>query len=339
MNDVDVQPQIIQNQLVQFRKLNAPTDENGETVRRRTCFMGGGIRLPPEYDMPPPLPLNLIRPYLICRIQRGSENPCLLSVFIDRSIDLIGEHKNKLNQQNRQNLVQEIAASFNTELLNQRFCKYFLNSLLDRLGIGYWLPLYDAAHLTVYPKPEDHLRLFYIFRLSHIASQNRELRDVAITHCPINDLLAHHPATPEYARLFAIDCFNIIVNSNNNLLYDELLVSNTGKLLNNLSMPERIWCAAKQGKWELCEELIDRALGECNWVTEDAIRKRIAIARIVEALVQAGDQTHSGRVSIQELLECEGMKQIQAWAKSFDPEDVTQMHEKMRDPRVRRLRG
>lgn len=339
MNSVDVQPQIIQNQLVQFRKLNAPTDENGEKIQRRTCFMGGGITLPPEYDMPPPLPSNLIRPYLICRMQRGSEDPCLLSVFMDRSIDLIAEHNDKLNQHNRQERFQEIAASFNTELLNERFCKYFLNSLLDRPGIDYWLPLYDAAHLTIYPKFEDNIRLFYIFRLSHIASQNRELRDVAILHCPINELLAHHPATPEYARLFAIDCFNVIVNSNNNLLYDELRNSNTGKLLNNLSMPERIWCAAKQGKWELCGALINRTLRGYKRVTEDAVRKKIAIERIVEALIQAGDQTHSGRVSIQELLECEGMKQIQAWAESFDPEDVTRMHEKMRDPRVRRLRG
>ncbi|KAF2994782.1 hypothetical protein E8E13_000151 [Curvularia kusanoi] len=319
MNGVDVQPQIIHHRLVQCRKVHAPSGIDGEEIRR-TCFLGGrGPRAFSEWEMISSLPPNLIRPFLIRRMQRGLGDPCLLSVFMDRSIVLIAEHNDETNQQNRQELLQEKAASFDTELLDERFCENFLNSLFDQSGLDYWLPLYDAAHLTVYPRPEDNLRLFHIFRLSHIASQIRDLKGGEILHCPIGDLLAHHPTTPEYARLFAIDCFNVIINSNNDLLYNELLVSNTGKLLNTLSVPERIWCAAKQAKWKLCKDLIDRALGEFRWTfTEDAIRRPIAIEKIVRALVQAGEQTHSGRVSIQELLECEDIKQVQAWAESFN---------------------
>lgn len=330
MNGVDVQPQTLHSQLLRYRSLFAPTDENGEEVIRRSCFIGSQRKGPLDYLLPGQLPSDLIRPYLICRMRQGSDDPCLISVFIDRSIDLVAEQNDDISQQDRERLRLEMAASFNIGLLEAHYSRDFFNSLFDSCGINYWLPIYDAAGLTIYPKPEDNLRLYYIFRLSHIANQNRDPRDDAIRYSPIGDLLANPPATPEYARLFAIDCFNLAVSSNNDLIYNELCFSNTGKLLNTLTWPERIWCAAKQKNLELCAALIDRALGEPTETMFDATSQRLTILVIVEALVQAGDVTHSGRVAVEELMECKDTTEIQSWIQNFDPEDVTQIQEKMR---------
>lgn len=330
MNGVDAPPQILHDRFLTYRIFHVPTDPDGEDFVRGQCIMGGPRRRPtPDYSMPQPLTSDLLRPFLISRMQQASEHHCLLSVFIDRSINLIEENTEEFQQQDRQRIRREMAASFDTRLLKPRFSRYLFDSLFDSIGIGYWLPLYDAAHLTVYPKPEDNLRLYYIFRLCHIAKQKRDPRDDEIRYGPIGDLLASPPTTPEYARLFAIDCFNLAVKSNNDLIYHELCFSNTGKLLSNLTVPERIWCAAKQTNQELCAALIDRALGEPIWVTVGASRHRLSILVIVEALVQAGDTTHSGRVAIEELLECKDVKQIRSWVQDFDPENVTQIQEKM----------
>lgn len=330
MNGVDMQSQTLHNQLLVYRKLFAPTDKNGEEVIRRSCFMGAERKGPCPYNVASRLPSVLIRPYLICRVRQSSDDPCLLSVFIDRSIDLVAEQNHDTSHQDRDRLRLKIAASFNTRLLEEHYSRDSFNSLFDSCGLDYWLPLYDAARLTIYPKPEDNLRLYYIFRLSHIANQNRDPRDDVIRYSPIGDLLASPPATPEYARLFAIDCYNLAVNSNNDLIYNELCFSNTGSLLNTLSWPERIWCAAKQKNMELCAALIDRVLGEPPWVMDRVTKQRLGILVIVEALVQAGDGTHSGRIAVKELLGCKDMGEVQIWARDFDPEGITQIQEKLR---------
>lgn len=223
-----------------------------------------------------------------------------------------------------------MAASFDVSLLEEGFSDGLFDSLFNEHGLNYWLPLYDAAHLTVYPRPEDNLRLFYIFRLSHIVSQRRNTMWLAKELEPISGLLAHHPETPEYARLFAIDCFNLATKSNSDVLYNDFLVSNTGQLLNGLTLPERIWCAAKQGKQDLCKALVDRSLKEPMFLCVEHSKLRLAICVVAHGLAEAGEETHSGRTLVEEFLKCKDMKEVKKLCENIDPDDVTQVRARMK---------
>ena len=54
------------------------------------------------------------------------------------------------------------------------------------------------------------------------------------------DILANPPSTPEYARVFTIDAFNLAISSKNENIVDAFLTSETGMRLGCLTKAERI---------------------------------------------------------------------------------------------------
>ena len=242
INKVKVQPHIKTHQLVRHEKWYqdcylSPQAHNYR-VRVRSC------RRQEEFDLvrlPKPLALDLVRPYLRSRLESAVDDPCLFSVFMDRSIDLNIAHQDEQIPSSRQKLRQDMIASLDTSLIH-RAGKLF-NTLFDSHGLNYWLPHYDAAHMTAQPNVEDNLRLFYIFRIAYNVTQTRVYfnSEGEISESDMHtmaDMLSHPPANPEYARLFAIDCYNLAINSKDEAFLEEFLDSNTARLLNISSLPE-----------------------------------------------------------------------------------------------------
>jgi hypothetical protein len=167
---------------------------------------------------------------------------------MDRSIDLNIACQDEQTSSNRQKLRQDMIASLDTSLVDRAGSLF--NTLFDSHGLTYWLPHYDAAHLTVQPKVEDNIRLFYIFRVVYNATQGLNYGDILSVSCKsevdtLTDMLSQPPASPEYARLFALDCLNLATNSKSKWLLMDFFNSNTGRLLDNSSLPGRVWYVVK----------------------------------------------------------------------------------------------
>lgn len=189
---------------------------------------------------PRPLPSCLLRPYLAGRMKRAAAGPGLFSVFVDSSVDLVMGERINSNPSVRQQLFKETITAFNINLIVTRFVKNCLATLFDLRGLYYWLPFYHAAHLTVYPEPEYNLRVFYLFRLVYIFVQLRDQKADEGPRGRVMDILARPPTTPEYAHLFVVDCFSLVAKSKNAQLLDGFIASKIGKLLDTLTVSERV---------------------------------------------------------------------------------------------------
>ncbi|KAF2623513.1 hypothetical protein BU25DRAFT_424768 [Macroventuria anomochaeta] len=147
INKIELNPQMMVHQMVRCRKRHAASEDHTglPPPKRRCCFMGHpmNFKIAPEDSVPRPLPLSLLRPYLVARMERAEAHPCLLSVFTDRIWLPRLEH----------------------------LTKDIFSTLFDSHGLNYWLPLYDATHLTVYPSTEHNIRLFCLFRLIRKSTQ------------------------------------------------------------------------------------------------------------------------------------------------------------------------
>lgn len=88
-----------------------------------------------------PLPSNLLKPYLVARTKFTDTRPCLLSTFIDRSVDLIFELKLECTALERQQLFMSMVAAFDAGLIGHRFTEDIFSALFNSHGISYWLPL------------------------------------------------------------------------------------------------------------------------------------------------------------------------------------------------------
>lgn len=336
MNAVKVEPHMVLRELVRHRKHHAATDKKGMPSRARTCFLGAIPRY--EEHLPRPLEPVLIRPYLRSRMERAADDPCLFSVFVNGSVDLIIEQYSNPSQQYRQDLTKHLLNSFDIAILDPRrtvTSRGLFDTFFHSYGLSYWLPIYNAAHLTIYPKPEDNIRLFYVLRLSYNAAQLRSDRADVNDLRWIAELLAQPPTTPEYARLFAIDCFNLIANSKSELMLSDFLSSNTGRLLSAFSLSERIWCAMKQNRKELSNVLLNTVVIDRVYPSSDDVTKRrIAIPLIIEALIEVGETAHPGRTVVEELIKCKRIDDVKRLCQDFDPEDVAHVQARMRSRRV-----
>jgi len=249
-------------------------------------------------------------------MERADKEPCLLSVLIDRSVDLIMDHEVSASHHDRQQLFSRMVAAFNTDLIHDRppFAQEMFSALFDTHGLDYWLPIYDAAHLTTYPNPEHSLRMFYILRIvqTDIYTRDFDARfdEIPDTNRRIFCLLEHPPAGPEYAHLFAIDVINIIATARKVVeanvegvnLMATFLATNT---VCPLTVAERVWCSAKQGNYDLTEILIWKTF-ERNDVNPENLEQLAHLAsRIVDGMVERGEYTHFGRSVIEDVLRCQ----------------------------------
>jgi hypothetical protein len=260
INRVKVQPHLKLHQLVRYEKWYHECYV--ARVRTRSCWKQKDFD---RVRYPKPLALELVRPYLRARLDSTLDDPCIFSVFMDRSIDLNVAHQDEQTPSSRQILRQDMISSIDTSLVNSAGSLF--NTLFSSHELNYWLPRYDAAQLTAQPKHEDNLRLFNFFRVAYNALHAGYVGDPESPDCSemdsdtMRDMLSHPPEDPEYARPFAIDCFNLATNSKNEWLLEDFFDSNTGMLLDISSLPERIWYVEEQGKTDLNTDFIYRALG------------------------------------------------------------------------------
>lgn len=335
INRVKVQPDVKLHQLVRHEKwyqdCYMSPQARAYRTRMRSCWKQHDHDLV-RYSKP--LALDLIRPYLRSRLDRAVEEPCLFSVFMDQSINLNIARQDEPTSSNRQKLRQDMIASLDTSLVHRAGSLF--NTLFDSHGLTYWLPHYDAAHLTVQPKVEDNLRLFYIFRVAYNATQGLNYGDKLSGFCKsdmdtLTDMLSHPPASPEYARLFALDCFNLATNSKSKWLLLDFFDSNTGRLLDTSSLPGRIWYVVKQGKPDLSTDLIFRALG-CPSETPsmDLPKTRFALRLIVKPFVEAGEETHYGRTVIGKIIDCKDLETPGPLRRDLDPNSNSPIQQSMR---------
>lgn len=260
-------------------------------------------------------------------MERARKEPCLLSVLIDRSVDLIMDHEVSASYHDRQKLFSKMVAAFNTDLIHDRapFAKEMFSALFDTHGLDYWLPIYDAARLSTYPNPEHSLRLFYLLRIvqTYIYTLDFDARfdEIPDTNRRLFSLLEHAPAGPEYARLFAIDALNIIAKAKKVVeanvegidLMATFLATNT---LCPLTVAERVWCAAKQGHHDLTEILICKTY-ERNAVNPENLGKLVLMALwIVDGMVEDGEHTHFGRSVIEDVLRCQDSDAMEGISKA-----------------------
>lgn len=276
INRVKVQPHIKLQQLVRYEKwyqeCYMSPQAHASRWRARSCWKQR------EFDrvrFPKPLALDLVLPYLRARLESAVDDPCLFSVFMDRSIDLKITHQDEQTPSNRQELRQDMITSLDTSLVTSAGSLF--STLFDSHELNYWLPRYDAAQLTAQPTLEDNIRLFNFFKIAYNATEtfyigHPESPDHSEMDMNImKDLLSRPPANPEYARLFAIDCFILATNSKNEMLLEDFSDSNTGLLLLDpdtgylldiSSLPGRIWYVVKQEKTNISTDLIYRTLGD-----------------------------------------------------------------------------
>jgi hypothetical protein len=67
------------------------------------------------------LPLSLLKPYPVARMERANVRPCILLTFIDRSVDLVLEHRGGCTSSERQQMYVNMVGAFNTDLIGARF--------------------------------------------------------------------------------------------------------------------------------------------------------------------------------------------------------------------------
>ncbi len=344
LNRVNICPQMLTQHLVQWRKTHDPSeDDTGlPRPRRQTCFLGDPLNYRSSLDRPNPRPLpqGLMRRYLVARMERAKESPCLLSVFIERSVDLIMENSNESTPVGRQQLFDRMVASFDIDLISSSLATKLSITLFDAPGLYYWLPFYDAAHLTTYPDPEFAFRLFLLLRIARRTPTVQEWEDENWEYQDREDedeepyeqvihLLKHSPSGPEYAKLFAIDAYNVIATARDTSLMGYFCVSNAGRALGQFSVAEQIWCAAKQGKRDLAFTLLSMGLegslpkaavsgGLLNWLTNETWL-------ILEQMVRNGECTHLGRSVIEDVLKCQDVESVKAIHKDVRLEDCMRM--------------
>ncbi|KAF3049004.1 hypothetical protein E8E11_001794 [Didymella keratinophila] len=115
-------------------------------------------------------------------------------------------------------------------LIGLRFIHDNFSTLFDSQSLQYWLQLHDAASLNVYPNAEYTLRMFYLSRITHCSAQ-LQCHDADVVHQDlVIEVLADPPSTPEYARLFIIDAFNLAMSSKSENIIDAFITSETGKI-------------------------------------------------------------------------------------------------------------
>jgi hypothetical protein len=210
------------------------------------------------------------------------------------------------------------------------------NTLFGSHELNYWLPRYDAAQLTAQPKLEDNLRLFNFFRVAYNVTQTRVYYDPDgdISESDMDtmfDMLSHPPADPEYARLFAIDCFNLATNSKSEWFLKDFFDSDTGRLLDISSLPGRIWYVVKQRKTYMNTDLICRALESPSETPSiDLLETRFALRLIVKAFVEAGEETHYGRTVIGKIMDCEDLEALGTLRQDFDSNSNSPIQQSMR---------
>ena len=230
INKVKVQPHLKRQQLVRYEKWyqESYTSPRAQAARARTrsCWKQRDFD---RVRYPKPLTLDLVLPYLRARLESALDEPCLFSVFMDRSIDLKIAHQDGQTPPSRQKLRQDMITSLDTSLVNSAGSLF--NTLFDSYELTYWLPRYDAAQLTAQPKLEDNLRMFNFFRVAYNATQTGYIGDPeSPSYCRMDsdtmiEMLSHPPENPEYARSFAIDCLNLATNSKNEGLLEDFLDS------------------------------------------------------------------------------------------------------------------
>jgi hypothetical protein len=162
INRVKVQPHLKLHQLVRYEKWYHECYV--ARVRTRSCWKQKDFD---RVRYPKPLALELVRPYLRARLDSTLDDPCIFSVFMDRSIDLNVAHQDEQTPSSRQILRQDIISSIDTSLVNSAGSLF--NTLFSSHELNYWLPRYNAAQLTAQPKLEDNLRLFNFFRVAYNA--------------------------------------------------------------------------------------------------------------------------------------------------------------------------
>lgn len=266
-------------------------------------------------------PQSLLKPYLMARMEDTDNRPCLFSTFIGRSVDLILEHRAEYTNLERRQMFVDMVAAFNDDLIGS-YCSDIFSTLFDSQGLNYWLPLFNTASLTVYPNPEHNLRMFCLFRLAHRSAQLQGCEVSATQQNMIIDLLADPPSTPEYKRLFLVDAFNLAMSSRNEQVLDAFLASETGKLLSDLTVSERIWCAAKQGKRALTVISLKRA-----FVDYDVHNKKVVQLAdlILQGLVESGQAAHFGCTVASQLIRCKYVTDIIELCRNMDLEDCTEI--------------
>lgn len=197
--------------------------------------------------------------------------------------------------------------AFTADLIGDNYSQDFFSTLFELHAMVYWIRIYDAAGLTVYPNPEHTLHMFYLFRFAHRSAHLGDNDTSPMLQNVVIDLLADPPATPEYARLFVIDAFNVAMSSKDEAIVCAFIASQTGKMLGCLTDSERIWCAAKQGKRDLGIISLTRVLDLRDVSSEKMVQLAFLL---LQGLVESGHSTHFGRTVTDQLLKCENVTDV-----------------------------
>lgn len=332
-----MQTQTMAGQWIRYRKRHGPIDEHTSLpTPKRTCFMEFQGRKAQESldtsdDMEPRLlPPSLLRPYLIARMERAETDPCLLSVLITRSVDLILSNHPSASLLTRYQLFKTLVQHFDPSLLNPPFTKNTFTTLFSPVGLNYWLPLFTAAHPTTYPSPSHSLRIFYLFRHVHISTHSRTQHATEEAQDLVMELLQHPPTTPVYARLFAIDALNLVARCQDKKMLGAFLASRTGALVSGFDAKEHVWCAVKQGQGRLARSLLRRAFVGCGAAVESGGLVDAALL-VVTGLVEFGQETWFGCMVVGELVRCGSVREVKEFCRDWDLEDCTQLYHRAAD--------
>jgi len=268
------------------------------------------------------LPRSLLKPYLVARMEDTMNRPCLLSWIIERSVNLILEHRAEWTASDQRQMFLDMVDAFNVNLIGGCFIHDSFSTLFDSQGLQYWLPLYNAASLTVYPNAEHTLRMFYLFRITHCSAQLQNHDADAVQQHLVIEILAEPPSTPEYARFFVIDAFNLAMSSKSEDILCAFLASETGKLLGLLTDSERIWCATKQSKRDIAIISLKRVLAARDVHNEKLVQLAFLV---LQGLVESGQSTHFGRTVIDQLTKCKHVTDVLDLCRDMDLEGCTEI--------------
>lgn len=199
----------------------------------------------------------------------------------------------------RQQLLENMEAKFDVNFVGPRFVEGLSSTLFESHGLHYWLPLYDTAHLAVYPNAENALRLFYFLSIVHKVIQERDLQDHETDVELIFDLLEHSRILPENSRLFATA--NTVANSDDVMLIAALYVSEISMLLGVLIPAECIWCTMEQDNKVSPLSLLRETCANNGVCLADNKYMVMSAVPIIKNLVESGQETILGGWSLPNL--------------------------------------
>jgi hypothetical protein len=112
------------------------------------------------------------------------------------------------------------------------------------------------------------------------------------------------------------------MSSKNENILCAFLTSETGRLLGCLTVSDRIWCAAKQGKRDIAIKSLNRVLA----VRDVYYNKIVQLAfLILQGLVRSGQSTLFGRTVMDKLIKCKYETDVLALCRDMDLNDCTKI--------------